>query len=609
MHNCVYYKAVVFKTGDELTAGRDSDAATADDSLGRRRFSWFGTLFPVLAVIVGSVAHLWRIPDFTTQSFFSEPSPAGEISADAWIANYEQVDGRGARLAAFTISDHAASIANVAAGLPEALASLIAAQLENFDVDLLGTVPVSVSSLVIHNGTEVSGQIDEYSARVGGDNYVVLTRFGYGNDFAYDPPLRYPTRFSVQSSWSAAGEIVGRGRYTISVQERDAQDMAESLPALEDCRHFEILLTRDLDSSGRETTSSIDTYCQSRLPVLSRDLINGSVIRPLKLSTITSSEVINPQTSDGAADTLDGSRKDEDLSLERPREVIEPPWRMKIDLSPAVTSESVVVFDRSTRRLVSYDRKSAGYRWSHVVQPDVVALCGYSRGTIVTTSDRRAWSFNNHGGLEWEYEFPDIPLASCGETSETVVVATVDGSLTELEIDSGTQRSQSRLPMFPDDTEVLVSGPLWTVFAIAADGEMFMQNSERSPQSIAQCGSSAQIRKWSGQSVLCASPTAAIFVNSAGESTAEFGKPDAPYFLSVVDSIPFGFLDLTVARGSSNGGGCPSDQYCLFSEIRGEEGRDSQSIPLGASRPLVAIRGSELVVTAEGGILLVFGGT
>ena len=600
---------MVFQSEDGLTAGRDSDVVTVGNSLGTRRFSWLGTVFPVLAVIVGSVAHLWRIPDFTTQSFSSESSPAGGISNEAWIANYEQVDGQGTRLAVFTISDHAASIANVAAELPEALANLIAAQLETFDVALLGTVPVSASSLVVHNGTEVSGQIDEYSARVGGDNYVILTRFGDGNEFAYDPPLRYPTRFSVQSSWSATGEIVGRGRYTISVQERDAQDMADSLPTLEDCRHFEILLTRDLDSSGRETTSSIDTYCQSRLPVLSRDLINDSIIRPLKLSAIASGEVINPETSDGAADIPDGSREDEALSLERPRAVIEPPWRMKIDLPPAVTSESVVVFDSNTRRLVSYDRKSAGYRWSHVVQPDVVALCGYSRGTIVTTSDRRAWSFNNHGGLEWEYEFPDIPLASCGETSESVVVATVDGSLTELEIESGTQRSRSRLPMFPDDTEVLVSGPLWTVFAVAANGEMVMQNSERSPQSIAQCGSSAQIRKWSDQSVLCASRTAAIFVNSAGERTAEFGKPDALYFLSVIDSIPFGLLDLVVARGTSNSGGCPSDQYCLFSEIRGEEGRDSQSIPLGASRPLVAIRGSELVVTTDGGVLLVFGGT
>ncbi|MFM8957928.1 MAG: PQQ-binding-like beta-propeller repeat protein [Actinomycetota bacterium] len=600
---------MVFQSGDGLTAGRDSDATTLGDSLGRRRFSWFSTVFPVLAVIVGSAAHLWRIPDFTTQSFFSKPPPAGEISTDAWIANYEQVDGRGARLTTFTISDHAASIANVAAGLPEALASLIAAQLETFDVELLGTVPISVSSLVVHNGTEVSGQIDEYSARVGGDNYVVLTRFGDGNDFAYDPPLRYPTRFSVQSSWSATGEVVGRGRYTISVQERDAQDMAESLPALEDCRHFEILLTRDLDNSGRETTSSIDTYCQSRLPVLSRDLNNGSVIRPLKSAAIASSEVTYLETSNGAEVTPDELREDEALSLGMPREVIEPPWQMKIDFPPAVTSESVVVFDSNTRRLVSYDRKSGEYRWSHVIQPEVVAVCGHASGTIVTTSDRRAWSFNNYGGLEWEYEFPDIPMASCGETSETVVVATVDGSLTEIEIGSGTQRSQSRLPMFPDDIEVLVSGPLWTVFGIAADGEMVMQRSEGGPQSIAQCGASAQIRKWSGQSVLCASRTAAMFVNSAGESTAVFGKPDAPYFLSVVDSIPFGFLDLAVARGSSNGGGCPSNQYCLFSEIRGEEGRDSQSIPLGASRPLVAIRGSELVVTTDGGILLVFGGT
>jgi hypothetical protein len=109
--------------------------------------------------------------------------------------------------------------------------------------------------------------------------------------------------------------------------------------------------------------------------------------------------------------------------------------------------------------------------------------------------------------------------------------------------------------------------------------------------------------------VVCANETYAQFIDIYGKRTAEYDSEDASFFSSLTEWIPLGTLDIAILRGEELGWDCPLNEYCLLTEIRGEEGRDRRSVTVGASRPYMTINRSEIVLVANDGTIRIFGAT
>jgi hypothetical protein len=582
----------------------DTDVAT------KRGVARFVAVIPIVVLVALSVAHLARLSELRESSRAVIRPDDGLIPRDAWVVNYEQINEDGERLIGLTIAEHATSMATVAGELPEALAGFLVAQLGTLQVGLLDRGGLSVSTIVIQDGNEAAGQVNEFSVRLRGDNRVLLTRFGSGVDYAYDPPLRYPTNSSPESSWSEAGEIVGRGRYQIAVEEKLSTEIPALPEWLKDCRHFEIAVIRDFGASGRESSKTLDTYCESQFPELSNDLVAKTAIRAMNFST-TGSEITTEPSGEAGGAIPNSQVSDAEISSidDNPGIVIEPRWKMDVRFPSVITGESVVIFDSASRRLLAHSRATGDFKWSHVVQPEVVGICGHSGGTVVATVDRKAWSFSHSGKLQWVVSLPDIPLLDCTDTGESLVVVAADGSVIEFETARGMQLGQTRLPFLPVDTELIAAGRDWRHFALSAGGELIMHAPGQGPRVLSPCGASSRLRKWSELVVVCANETYAQFIDIYGKRTAEYDSEDASFFSSLTEWIPLGTLDIAILRGEELGWDCPLNEYCLLTEIRGEEGRDRRSVTVGASRPYMTINRSEIVLVANDGTIRIFGAT
>lgn len=556
---------------------------------------------PFLAMVIGSFAY-WAV---AVRGVMSEGVPSrltgsDSTTAQTWMANYQQISASGDVLAEVSLSEHRLPVGLVTVTLPVALQEWINSQTSAIDNRSPNFNEISVSTLLIRGANSVVGQVDEFSFREGGFSHLLVTRFGGASDLVYDPPLRYPTNETSETSWEESGDIVGLGSYTLRVKAVEPTSREHELEGQVGCKYFEVLLDRDFHSVGVQTTNTVDSYCSDSLPVSSRDLVSGNVLKrlPPKEYQRTSTRV--------AATTSDVT------SLGFIGKTV-PAWPMQVKFEPAVDKSQTYVFDSISRRLVAYGILDGLVKWSLAISPQIVGLCGVPDGVVLATLDRQVIAVSALGELRWARSMGDVVFAPCGNFAfESFSVATVDGSITSLSSVDGTLEATATLGFSPTTVVRLESQGKWRVFALGVGGLVSVAD-DRSITITSECPADANLFKWSSSALVCLKSSGAQVFDLSGETIERFAPPETDLIRSALPAQPIGSMSVQIIDGelcasySSFTQTCEKDHAYLLIEFRGEPGRETQLWKLGLGSHLLSVGQRLLVAVNSAGEIWRFG--
>ena len=531
---------------------------------------------------------------------FSRPFGADHRLVPTWLANYQQLSPTGELLADITLSEHSVPLGAAAVTLSPELQQWLSLKVLERTSKNIDLAEVRVSTTLLRDSQAVIGQIDDFAIREGEFSQLVISRLGNGNDLVYDPPLRYPTRATQMDSWNVKGEILGRGTYVLEVKGVQPSELDSTLTDSRSCKFFEITFERTFTGAGTDSSKTVDSYCDDDLPASSRDLISGNVIRRNVLAMPNSSRLVDVSVSkSGSRIHLLGTST--------------PAWPMQVRVRPAIDSDQTYVFDDLSRRLIAYNLRNGKLVWSMAIRPDVVSLCGIADGVVIATLDRDLLAVSSTGEVRWILRAGDVALEPCGNVSnDSAVVVMVDGSTISFNTDDGRIESSANLGFAPANVKVLNTELGWRVFSLGADG-LTSIGSDGMTVSNTNCGAGSVLTKWSATAVVCLAGSEMLIFDLQGIEIGRRKNAVVGELMSFSSAEPVGAYSVRLVRGAdcreiaSLTEPCLPEHSYLVTDIRGEEGRDTQVWGLGTGQYTVSVSGSYLVVNSKDGDLWRFG--